>query len=70
MPDHCPRWKLRNPYEIIERLLGESAAEERRIVSRETLAQAKPRVHRDRHYTQAARLKIQSLMKGIRIWRN
>lgn len=62
MADHCPRWMWRDPYEIIERLLAKSAASGP-DVSRGT---SPVRPCRDRHYTQARRLRIRTLMKGIR----
>lgn len=34
MPDHCERWKWRDPGEIIDRLLDESARAERRRLRR------------------------------------
>lgn len=34
MPDHCERWKWRDPGEIIDRLLEESARTERRRLRR------------------------------------
>jgi len=64
MSDLCERWKLRDPSEIIDRLLAESAAIGR-MISR--IGQPKPKAPRnkpDRYYTQARRLKIINALKG------
>lgn len=64
MSDHCERWKWRDPAEIIERLLAESAAIGRMIIH---IGQPKPNAPRnkpDRYYTQARRLKIINALRG------
>ena len=64
MSDLCERWKLRDPSEIIDRLLAESAAIGRMIAR---IGQPKPKAPRntpDRYYTQARRLKIINTLKG------
>ena len=64
MSDLCERWKLRDPFEIIDRLLAESAAIDRMIAR---IGQPKPKAPRnkpDRFYTQARRLKLINALKG------
>jgi hypothetical protein len=64
MSDICERWKWRDPAEIIDRLLAESASIGRMIAR---IAKPKPKAPRnkpDRYYTQARRLMIINAMKG------
>jgi hypothetical protein len=67
MPDIVESWKWRDPGEIIDRLIGESASDERRAEAR---AQPKPRVERDGHYTRARQIErkqsLKNVMKGKR----
>ncbi len=64
MSDHCERWKLRDPAEIIERLLAESAAIGRMIARIGRPKAKEPRTKPDRYYTQARRLTVINAMKG------
>lgn len=62
MSDIVERWKWRPPGEIIERLIGETAHQERR--GEAISVRAPEHQTRDRYYTQARRLHVRQLMKG------
>jgi hypothetical protein len=67
MPDIVASWKWRDPGEIIERLVAETALDEHRA---EAKAKPKPREQRDRHHVRALQLKrrqsLKKVMKGER----
>ncbi len=61
MTDVVESWKWRDPAEIIDELMWQSKRKERRGEA----ISVRPHKSRDRYYTQAKRLRIKNLMKGM-----